>query len=247
MDLHGLAVRADPDAQVGPWRLRDLLPEPRAAEKAAARTLGAPEPLGHGFYLILFNQFIAISIVFHSRMMFSISTPKSNVRHLDVLGEYEAVFGILEGPGQLRTRKAAHEAADEVFLDVSEPSTGQVTVGDGGDSSLVIFEKNGRRETWRVREWSFNPFAESPVASLASPTSIAEDSEVPPEDGDYELTDVGESEEVREVVKELEMEVKRCLANGVKVVFEMRKRSRGRGRAGGRVYDSVDWRCLARG
>ncbi|CAE7699789.1 unnamed protein product, partial [Symbiodinium microadriaticum] len=139
---------------------------------------------------------------------------------------YEAVFGVVEEPGRLRTCKKSRSPgqADTMLFDYTDPDTGKVNV----ESETVVYETpGGRTETWRIVDWTFDPFsrASSPAPSRA--TSLAPDSEEEPAatsiaeeddeeegmavtaqahepDPERELTDIGEpsDEEPEPVVEE---------------------------------------------
>ncbi|CAE7205772.1 unnamed protein product, partial [Symbiodinium pilosum] len=144
---------------------------------------------------------------------------------------YEAVFGVVEEPGQLRTcKKSRCPEADSMLYDASDPDTGTISVGP---ENVVYKTPDGRTETWRIVDWTFDPFAraKSPVPSRA--TSLAPDSEEEPPatsiaeeddeeegmrvtaqahdpDPERELTDVGEpsDEEPEPQVEEKQEDIK---------------------------------------
>eukprot|EP00406_Dinophysis_acuminata_P011683 CAMPEP_0179227854 /NCGR_PEP_ID=MMETSP0797-20121207/9528_1 /TAXON_ID=47934 /ORGANISM="Dinophysis acuminata, Strain DAEP01" /LENGTH=460 /DNA_ID=CAMNT_0020934895 /DNA_START=1 /DNA_END=1380 /DNA_ORIENTATION=- len=75
----------------------------------------------------------------------------SEVRH-EIREGYEALFGTVEEPGLLMTKRMAwhREKADEVFYSASDESTGEVVVGE---NCIVYIQPGGKRETWRISEW----------------------------------------------------------------------------------------------
>eukprot|EP00933_Yihiella_yeosuensis_P039771 TRINITY_DN3391_c0_g1_i1.p1 TRINITY_DN3391_c0_g1~~TRINITY_DN3391_c0_g1_i1.p1 ORF type:complete len:740 (+),score=245.57 TRINITY_DN3391_c0_g1_i1:103-2322(+) len=107
---------------------------------------------------------------------------------------YEAVFGIVEEPGVLRTQKSAWhpDASDRTFFHASDKSTGQISVTK---DTVVHTLPGGLIQTWRIAEWTYNPFAspagadasdeESQVPSQA--TSLAPDSSPEPAEEDEEV------------------------------------------------------------
>lgn len=73
---------------------------------------------------------------------------------------YHAVVGTVEEPGLLRIeREALHaDRAGTVFYDASDDSTGEIITGE---DCVVFILPGGQRETWRIVEWTFDPFTAS--------------------------------------------------------------------------------------
>eukprot|EP00930_Biecheleria_cincta_P034527 TRINITY_DN23857_c0_g1_i2.p1 TRINITY_DN23857_c0_g1~~TRINITY_DN23857_c0_g1_i2.p1 ORF type:complete len:697 (+),score=196.10 TRINITY_DN23857_c0_g1_i2:113-2092(+) len=103
--------------------------------------------------------------------------------NLELQEQYEACFGIVEEPGFLRTRKRSGQPDkdDTVFFNALDETTGKVAVGQ---DRIVHTLASGQKQTWKILEWNFNPFApppgkdgrdNSPAPSQA--TSIAPDSD----------------------------------------------------------------------
>lgn len=78
------------------------------------------------------------------------------VRH-ELRENYEAVFGTVEEPGLLMTKRMSwhRDKTDEVFYSASDESTGEIVVGE---NCIVHLLPGGKRETWRIVEWTFDPF-----------------------------------------------------------------------------------------
>merc|ERR1719247_225476 len=64
---------------------------------------------------------------------------------------------MVEEPGLLKVRRMAWkpEKTDSVFYSATDETTGEIVVGQ--DSILHILP-GGQRETWRIVEWTFDPF-----------------------------------------------------------------------------------------
>jgi len=71
---------------------------------------------------------------------------------------YEAITGTVEKPGLLRISRHSSrpEATGSVFHDALDDSTGDVLVGK---ECIVHILPSGRRETWRILEWTYDPFS----------------------------------------------------------------------------------------
>lgn len=80
------------------------------------------------------------------------------VRHEHRKG-FEAVVGTVDEPGVLRVLRMAWQPTrtDTLFYSVDDPETGAIDVGN--DTVMYTLPGGARRETWRIVEWSFDPFA----------------------------------------------------------------------------------------
>lgn len=89
----------------------------------------------------------------------------------EVSEHYEAVSGFVERPGLLRVKRVAWQAekANAAFYSATDKSTGTVEVGK---TSVKFTTPSGRKETWRILEWSYDPFTgvAAPDGASSSPT-----------------------------------------------------------------------------
>lgn len=90
---------------------------------------------------------------------------------------YEALGGVVEEPGLLRIRRKAWspKEAGSVFYSAADESTGEIVVGQ---DCIVRILPGGRRETWRIVEWTFDPFTPSSsgaASEASSPCGLEDD------------------------------------------------------------------------
>jgi len=105
---------------------------------------------------------------------------------------YEAMHGIIVAPGVLRiTRQAWHpERRGATLYDCNQGIGGEATVLE--EEGIVVFRFPGGEECWRIRDWSFNPFApEKPKARELAPSSARMD--LPLESVEKEQGDKGDT------------------------------------------------------
>lgn len=76
----------------------------------------------------------------------------------ELKNQYQVVLGTVEEPGLLRVDYEASrpDRAGTVFYSARDESTGEIAAGGG---SVVYTASGGHRETWRIVEWTFDPFA----------------------------------------------------------------------------------------
>merc|ERR1711935_810127 len=72
---------------------------------------------------------------------------------------FEAVYGEVEEPGLLQAKRCVAPQQPEkggfVFYSAKDGTGGQV---HAGDRFVVFTRSDGRKETWRIIEWGFDPF-----------------------------------------------------------------------------------------
>eukprot|EP00927_Polykrikos_kofoidii_P067006 TRINITY_DN62558_c0_g1_i1.p1 TRINITY_DN62558_c0_g1~~TRINITY_DN62558_c0_g1_i1.p1 ORF type:complete len:1194 (-),score=216.85 TRINITY_DN62558_c0_g1_i1:85-3360(-) len=82
---------------------------------------------------------------------------------------FEAVYGVVEEPGLLRASRVAwsSQTADSIFFNANDDATGEIVVSR--DSVMRILPGGGQ-ESWRIVEWTFDPFTPPPPANTAAVT-----------------------------------------------------------------------------
>jgi len=76
---------------------------------------------------------------------------------------YEVLAGIVEEPGLLKIKRMAWQPgkSDTILYSSSDEATGEIVVGQ---DCIVHIHPGGRRDTWRIVEWTFDPFTPSAAA-----------------------------------------------------------------------------------
>lgn len=96
----------------------------------------------------------------------------AEVRH-ELREHYEATFGVLEEPGLLRIKRTAWhpDKVDSVFYNASDDATGEITVNQ---DRVFHTRPDGKREIWRVIDWTFDPFTKAATAEQAGSRSTSQ-------------------------------------------------------------------------
>eukprot|EP00927_Polykrikos_kofoidii_P035382 TRINITY_DN29957_c0_g1_i1.p1 TRINITY_DN29957_c0_g1~~TRINITY_DN29957_c0_g1_i1.p1 ORF type:complete len:1033 (+),score=179.41 TRINITY_DN29957_c0_g1_i1:187-3099(+) len=94
------------------------------------------------------------------------------VQH-ELQNHFEAVYGVMEKPGLLHALRIAwsSENSERLFFSANDRSTGEIVVGK---NSVTRILPGGSRETWRIVEWTFDPF--TPKDPLAGAGGVNDDS-----------------------------------------------------------------------
>eukprot|EP00933_Yihiella_yeosuensis_P034429 TRINITY_DN27919_c0_g1_i1.p1 TRINITY_DN27919_c0_g1~~TRINITY_DN27919_c0_g1_i1.p1 ORF type:complete len:910 (-),score=208.19 TRINITY_DN27919_c0_g1_i1:186-2549(-) len=83
----------------------------------------------------------------------------------ELTSRYEAIWGRIEGPGQLRICQQAFapKSSDLMLLDLSAGIGGSISFGQG---EVIHRLANGSVQHWRIRDWGLDPFRKEQPQTL---------------------------------------------------------------------------------